>query len=88
MAVFPTNFGSTTFSPRITSYELLAQRVRRQLGEPMIDVEAANEQIYECIDISCEFFTKFAGTTEEYLVFRSDLYQSGYGLEIGKLIEL
>ena len=88
MAVFPTNFGSTTFSPRITSYELLAQRVRRQLGEPMIDVEAANEQIYECIDISCEFFTKFAGTTEEYLVFRSDLYQSGYGLEIGKLINI
>jgi len=88
MSVLPTNFGSTTFSPRITSYELLAQRVRRSLGEPMIDVEAANEQIYECIDMACEFFTKFAGLTEEFLIFRSDLYQRGYGLEIGKLINI
>jgi hypothetical protein len=86
MPVLPVNFGSTTFSPRVTSYELLAQRIRRQLGEPMIDIEAANEQIYECIDIAAEFYTKFAGTTEEYLIFRSDLYQRGYGLEIGKLM--
>lgn len=88
MRAVPTNFGSTTLSPKITSYDLLAQRVRRQLGEPLIDVEAVNEQIFECIDIACEFFTKFAGTTEEYLVFRSDLYQRGYGLEIGKLINI
>lgn len=88
MSAIPNFFGSTSIAPRITSYDLLAQRVRRQLGEPMIDVEAANEQIYEAIDVSCEFFTKFAGTTEEYLIFRSDLYQRGYGLEIGKLINI
>lgn len=88
MSVLPTNFGSTTFSPKITSYDLMAQRIRRQLGEPMIDVEAANEQIYECIDMAIEFFTKFAGLDEEYLVFRSDLYQTNYGLEIGKLINI
>lgn len=83
--VIPTNFGSTTFSPKITSYDLLAQRIRRQLGEPMIDVEAANIQIYECIDAACEFFTKFAGLDEEYLIFDSNLYQRGVGLQIDRL---
>jgi len=86
MSTLPTSFGSTTFSPKVTSYELMAQRIRRQLGEPMIDVESANEQIYEIIDHSIEFFTKFAGTTEEYLVFDSSLYIPNVGLPVDKLI--
>lgn len=85
MSVLPENHGSTTFSPRITSYDLLAQRIRRQLGEPLIDVEAANEQIYECIDMACEFFTKFSGITEEFMIFDSSLYQRGTGLQIDRL---
>lgn len=84
--VLPNSFhGSTTFNSQIKSYDHLAQRIRRTLGEPLIQIEISSEQIYEIIDISIEYFTKFAGETEEYLIFRSDLYISGYGLPIGRL---
>ena len=36
-------------------------------------------------DIAIEYFTKFAGEDEEYLIFRSDLYIRGVGLPIGRL---
>jgi len=88
MPVLPLNYGSTTFNNRITSYELLAQRVRNMLGEPLIQVEISDAQMYQCIDYACEFFTKFAGTTEEFLIFRSDLYIPGQGLPIGRLINV
>ncbi len=84
--VLPNQFhGSTTFNSQIKSYNHLAQRIRRSLGEPLVEVEISSEQMYEIIDIAVEYFTKFAGETEEYLIFRSDLYQRGLGLEIGKL---
>jgi hypothetical protein len=84
--VLPNSFhGSTTFNSQIKSYDHLAQRIRRTLGEPLIQIEISSEQIYELIDIAIEYFTKFAGETEEYLIFRSDLYVQGYGLPIGRL---
>lgn len=87
--VLPNQFhGSTTFNSKIKSYNHLAQRVRRALGEPLIEVEISSEQMYEIIDIALEYFTKFAGETEEYLIFRSDLYKRGVGLEIGKLFNV
>jgi len=85
MSVLPSTFGSTTFSPKITSYELLSQRIKRQLGYPSIDIELSDENIYENIDAAVEYFSKFAGTTEEYLVFRSDLYIQGYGLPVDRM---
>jgi len=88
-SVIPNRFhGSMTFSPKVTTYDLLAQRVRRAIGEPLIQIEISSEQIYENIDIACEWFTKFSGITEEYLIFRSDLYQTGVGLKIDKLINI
>ena len=87
--VLPNSFhGSTTFNSKIKSYDHLAQRVRRSLGEPLIEVEISSEQMYENIDIACEYFTKFGGTTEEYLVFRSDLYEPGKGLRMDKLFSI
>jgi len=87
--VIPNRFhGSTTFNSKIKSYNHLAQRIRRTLGEPLVEIEISSEQIYEIIDIALEYFTKFAGETEEYLIFRSDLYQKGYGLDIGKLLNV
>jgi hypothetical protein len=89
MSVLPNRFhGSTTFNSKIKSYDLLAQRVRRTLGEPLIQIEISSEQIYELIDISLEYFTKFAGVTEEFLVFRSDLYISGVGLPVDRLFSI
>jgi hypothetical protein len=87
--VLPNSFhGSTTFGSKIKSYDALAQRVRRALGEPLIQIEISSEQIYELIDISIEYFTKFAGTTEEFLIFRSDLYIPRVGLPIGRLLNI
>ena len=80
--------GSTTFNSKIKSYDHLAQRVRRTLGEPLVDVEVSSEQMYELIDIAIEWFTKFSGVTEEYLIFRSDLYQRGVGLKIDRLFSI
>ena len=88
-SVLPNKFhGSTTFNSQIKSYDHLAQRVRRALGEPLIQIEVSSEQIYEFIDIAIEYFTKFSGVTEEFLIFRSNLYKSGVGLDIGKLINI
>jgi hypothetical protein len=87
--VLPNQFhGSTTFNSKIKSYNHLAQRIRRTLGEPLVEVEISSEQMYEIIDIAVEYFTKFAGETEEYLIFRSDLYQKGIGLQIDKLFNV
>jgi hypothetical protein len=89
MSTIPNRFhGSTTFNSKIRSYDHLAQRVRRTLGEPLVDIEVSSEQIYEFIDIAIEWFTKFSGVTEEYLIFKSDLYDSGIGLKIDKLFSI
>jgi hypothetical protein len=87
--VLPNKFhGSTTFNSQIKSYDHLAQRVRRTLGEPLVQIEVSSEQIYEFIDIAIEYFTKFSGVTEEFLIFRSDLYKSGVGLDVGRLMNI
>jgi len=87
--VLPNGFhGSTTFNSQIKSYDHLAQRVRRTMGEPLVQIEVSSEQIYEFIDIAIEYFTKFSGVTEEFLIFRSDLYKSGVGLDVGRLMNI
>lgn len=87
--LIPNQFhGSTTFNSKVKTYDYLAQRVRRTLGEPLIQIEVSSEQIYEFIDIAIEFFTKFAGVDEEYLIFRSDLYVRGVGLPIGDMFNI
>jgi hypothetical protein len=89
MSVLPNSFhGSTTFNSKIKSYDHLAQRVRRTLGEPLVEIEISSEQMYELIDIAIEWFTKFAGVTEEYLIFRSDLYRRGIGLKVDRLFSI
>lgn len=87
--IIPNRFhGSTTFNSKVKTYDYLAQRVRRTLGEPLIQIEISSEQIYEFIDIAIEFFTKFAGVDEEYLIFRSDLYVRGVGLPVGDMFNV
>lgn len=78
--------GSTQFNSKIDSYDTLGQRIRRQLGEPLVNVEITNEQLYDNIAISMEYFTKYAGYTEEYLVFDSKLYKKGVGISVDSLI--
>jgi hypothetical protein len=50
--------------------------------------QAFNAETWLMENYACEFYTKFAGTTEEFLIFRSDLYQRGVGLPIGRLMNI
>jgi hypothetical protein len=83
-----TGYGSTTFNSRVTSYAKLLNRIKSTLGYPLIQLEITDEQIFNAIDVSLELFTKFTGYTEEYLIFKSDLYKKGYGLPIGDLFSI
>jgi len=78
--------GSTQLNHKTNSYESLALRIRRQMGEPLVNVEIADEQIYDNIDIAIEYFTKYAGYTEEYLLFDSTKYINGYGMRVDTMI--
>ncbi len=86
MSVLPAGYsGGTTFNPAVTSYETLSVRIQHQLGAPLINLEVSDEQIYDNITDSIEYFSKWAGYTEEYLVFKSQLYTRGVGLKIDDL---
>jgi hypothetical protein len=88
-AVTPiTAFLSTNLNNKIESYSRLGQRISRALGAPLINIEVHQDQLYENISIACEMFTKFAGYTEEYLVFDSDLYVDNVGLRVDELFSI
>lgn len=78
--------GSTTLNHAITSYELLAERIKMQLGYPAIRIELCDDQIYDFIDQGIEWYSKYAGYTEEYLVFNAcSLYKCGLGIKLDDL---
>lgn len=87
MSVLPPGYkGGTTLNSSVTSYEELSLRIQRQLGAPLINLEVSDEQIYDFITDSIEYFTKWAGYTEEYLVFDSRLYVRGVGIKVSDLV--
>lgn len=91
MSVFPTTLpllsaGSTQLQNKTSSYMDLARRTRVLLGEPLVNVEISDEQIYLNIDLAIEYFTKYAGYTEEYLLFDSQKYIPGFGMRVDTLI--
>tara|TARA_R110000822_G_scaffold16992_2_gene57470 strand:- start:1212 stop:2876 length:1665 start_codon:yes stop_codon:yes gene_type:complete len=73
---------STTLSPVVTSYELLSERIKMQLGWPMTNIELCEDQIMDFINQGCEWYSKYAGFTEEIVMFNSERYQCGYGLKM------
>jgi hypothetical protein len=82
------SFYSTALSPRCDSYETLATRIAYAMGYPMTNVEVHPNAIFDNISIACEFFAKYAGYTEEYVVFNSDLYEPGKGVRMDKLFTI
>jgi hypothetical protein len=78
--------GGTNYNPSVTTYDDLSKRIQRQLGAPLINLEISDEQIYDNITDAIEYFSKWAGYTEEYLVFDSKLYIPGYGIKVGDLV--
>ena len=60
----------------------------RALGAPMVNVEIHHDQLFENISIACEMFTKYAGYTQEYLVFNSNLYDGRKGIKMDQLFSI
>lgn len=82
----PSAFLSTNLNNRITSYDLLAERIFFQLGAPVINLEIACVAAYDSIAYAIEMFTKFTPGTEEILVFDSSLYTAGKGIKLDTLL--
>lgn len=83
----PKDYYSTNLNSRIDSIDTLCERIAMTLGYPQINVEAHTTQVYDNISQACELFTKFAGYTEEYLVFHSSLYDKHKGLYMPKMFD-
>jgi hypothetical protein len=79
---------NTNLNTKIDSYNRLAQRIGFQLGAPVLKLEVTQDIVYENISIACELFTKFAGTTEEYLIFDSRLYDHFAGVKLDTLFTI
>ena len=84
MSVLPD--GGTTLNSSITSYEDMSVRIQHLLGAPLINLEISDVQVYHCINEAVEYFTQWAGYTEEYLVFDSRLYKPGVGIKVDSLV--
>lgn len=81
-------FLSTNLNSKIATYKRLADRILRQLGAPVINVEVARDCLYEYISIACDTFTKYAGLEQQYLVFNSGLYQPHKGIRLDELFSI
>ena len=79
------DFYSTNLNHRIKTIADLAKRIAYSLGWPQVNIETHAAQVYDNIAIACEMFTKYAGYTEEYLIFNSKLYERGKGIRLDKL---
>lgn len=82
------DFYSTNLNHRIKGIADLTKRIAYTLGWPQVNVEVHAAQIYDNIAIACEMFTKYAGYTEEYLIFDSRLYDSAKGIRMDKLMTM
>lgn len=81
-------FYSTNLNSIIDGYTRLGQRICRNLGAPMINLEIHQDQLNEFISQALEMFTKWAGYTREYLVFDSDLYEPNKGIRLDVLFSI
>ena len=79
---------STYLANAVNGYERLADRITYALGYPIVNLELHGNQIFTNIALSLEMFSKYAGYTEEHLVFDSDKYTRGKGLDMAELLTL
>ncbi|MDD4109944.1 MAG: hypothetical protein PHS54_00160 [Clostridia bacterium] len=86
--ISPANRPSTNLNNKIKTYENLINRVKYQLGHPFVTLEVCEDtQMVDYIDKALEWYTKYAGYTEEFLVFSSQLYREP-GLQIDTLFSI
>jgi hypothetical protein len=79
---------STNLNSKIKTYQGLIDRILYQLGAPFVNLEVCEDsQMVEFIDKALEWYTKYAGYTEEFLVFSSNLY-SEPGIRLDTLFSI
>lgn len=81
-----TNYGSTNLNSRITTFSALIERIKMRLGWPVTNIEMCDDQIADFIDEAMEWYSKYAGITEEYLAFNSNRYVCGVGLKLDDIL--
>lgn len=79
--------GSTNLNSKIKTYADVIRRIKSQIGYPIIEVEICDEQIMEYIDIAVEWYTKYAGYTEEFFAFDSTKYPRGHGYDLQEVLK-
>lgn len=82
------SYFSTNFGHKIETIEDLTDRITYSLGYPMVNIEIHTNQLREFVSMAVEMFSKFAGYTEEYLAFDSNLYTPGLGIKLDDLVTL
>lgn len=83
-----TAFQSTNLNSKIDTFMRLGTRITRALGAPLINVEIHHDQLFENISLACELFSKYAGFTDELLVFDSNLYEDGKGVKLDEVFSI
>jgi hypothetical protein len=78
-------FLSTNLNSKIKTYDNLGDRIKRSLGYPLISLEIHTDQLRENIQIAVEYFTKYAGFTQEFLIFDSNMYEARRGIRLDLL---
>lgn len=81
-------FQSTNLNNKLETYGDLADRIKRSLGYPLITLEVHQDQLFQNIQIAVEYFSKFAGYTQEFLIFDSQLYEKNKGIRLDHLFTL
>jgi len=81
-------FLSTNLNNKIETFDRLGDRIKRSLGYPLVSLEIHTDQLRENIQIAAEYFTKYAGYTQEYLIFDSGLYETNKGIRLDLLYTL
>lgn len=82
------SYKSTYLNSRIKSVEHLAERIIMSLGGSVIDIEITCDQLFDDIARAVERYVKHVGYTREYLIFRSDLYEPGWGVNLSRLFSI
>lgn len=78
-------FMSTNLNNKMDCFEQVSDRIKRELGWPLVSLEIHQDGVYQNIQIAVEMFTKFAGYTQEFLVFDSRIYERNVGIRLDNL---
>ena len=81
-------FQSTNLNNKIATFNDVSDRILNTLGYPFINIEIHRDSLFTNIQLAVEMFTKFAGYTQEYLVFDSDLYTLNEGIRLDHLMSI